>query len=158
MAPPNPALAAGPDTCPLIECASLFHEVRARQMLLLHLSIKALRSTQSSSFQLSCELWICHEGSGLVLPLLLCGPYSGQSINSPKQLPQLTLNNERFCCTKDMLATIRSCDAHRELHPALKHADFSRVGVFGHSMGAMGAMSAAGGGIENKSHPAARGG
>lgn len=54
---------------------------------------------------------------------------------------------------EDMLQTLKACSANRTLHPALHHADFDRVGVFGHSMGAMGAMVAAGGGVGNNTHP-----
>lgn len=44
----------------------------------------------------------------------------------------------------DMLATVKACRDDPSLHPALATADFSRVGVFGHSMGAMAALAAAG--------------
>ena len=46
---------------------------------------------------------------------------------------------------KDQLTTITDCKSNRTLHPALAAADFTRVGVFGHSMGAMATLASAGG-------------
>jgi hypothetical protein len=46
---------------------------------------------------------------------------------------------------KDQIATIDACKADPSLHPALKAATFDKVGVFGHSMGAMATVASAGG-------------
>jgi len=44
---------------------------------------------------------------------------------------------------KDQLATISAAKNHPELHPALKNADLTNVGVFGHSMGGMATINSA---------------
>ncbi len=36
--------------------------------------------------------------------------------------------------SKDQLATIKACKEDPSLHPALANADFSKIGVYGHSM------------------------
>lgn len=46
---------------------------------------------------------------------------------------------------KDQQATIRACAKDRSLHPALASADFSNVGIYGHSMGAMATLGSIGG-------------
>jgi len=46
---------------------------------------------------------------------------------------------------KDQQATIRACAKDRSLHPALANADFSNVGIYGHSMGAMSTLASVGG-------------
>lgn len=46
---------------------------------------------------------------------------------------------------KDQQQTIRACKSDPSLHPALANADFSTVGVFGHSMGAMATIGSSGG-------------
>jgi len=47
----------------------------------------------------------------------------------------------------DQLQVITACSQNKTLHPALATADFSIVGVFGHSMGGMSTLAAAGGGL-----------
>jgi len=42
-----------------------------------------------------------------------------------------------------MLHVLDGSKAKTSLHPALKHVDWSRTGIFGHSMGGAGAISAA---------------
>lgn len=46
---------------------------------------------------------------------------------------------------KDQQQTIRACANDPSLHPALMTADFSKVGVYGHSMGAMATIGSVGG-------------
>merc|ERR1739848_80520 len=56
---------------------------------------------------------------------------------------------------KDQIATIDACKSDPSLHPALASASFDRVGVFGHSMGAMATIASAGGsslGIQPGAH------
>jgi len=57
--------------------------------------------------------------------------------------PTTCQSRECFDFVKDQLATIAAAKAHPELHPALKSADFSQVGVFGHSMGGVSTISSA---------------
>jgi len=45
---------------------------------------------------------------------------------------------------KDQLSAIATCRKNTSLHPILQQADFTKVGVFGHSMGAMASLIAAG--------------
>lgn len=48
---------------------------------------------------------------------------------------------------RDQVAAITACSQNKTyLHPSLKNADFETVGVFGHSMGGMSTLAAAGGG------------
>jgi hypothetical protein len=46
---------------------------------------------------------------------------------------------------KDQIATLDACKSDPSLHPALASASFDKVGVFGHSMGAMATIASAGG-------------
>eukprot|EP01064_Diplonema_japonicum_P003476 TRINITY_DN12234_c0_g5_i1.p1 TRINITY_DN12234_c0_g5~~TRINITY_DN12234_c0_g5_i1.p1 ORF type:complete len:284 (+),score=47.28 TRINITY_DN12234_c0_g5_i1:47-853(+) len=43
----------------------------------------------------------------------------------------------------DMVTTLKACKENPGLHPALQTADFTRVGLFGHSQGAMATLRAA---------------
>lgn len=51
--------------------------------------------------------------------------------------------NAGYCV--DQQATIRACAKDPSLHPALASADFSTVGIYGHSMGAMATIGSLGG-------------
>lgn len=53
----------------------------------------------------------------------------------------------------DQMETIRACAKDTSLHPALASADFSNVGVYGHSMGAMATVGTAGGSRSCKYDP-----
>jgi predicted dienelactone hydrolase len=64
----------------------------------------------------------------------------GFIIMAPTTCPSL----ECFQYVKDQLATIDAAKGHPDLHPALANADFTNVGVFGHSMGGMSTVLAAG--------------
>lgn len=54
---------------------------------------------------------------------------------------------------KDQMATIRACLKNPSLHPALASADFSKVGVYGHSMGAMATLGSVGGSASCREDP-----
>jgi len=50
----------------------------------------------------------------------------------------------------DQMQTIRACKQNPALHPALASADFSNVGIYGHSMGAMATLGSVGGSLSCK--------
>ena len=58
---------------------------------------------------------------------------------------------------KDQVAAIGACKANPGLHKALRAATFDKVGVFGHSMGAMATLASAGGSNTLSIDPAAHG-
>merc|ERR1711874_890790 len=71
-------------------------------------------------------------------------------IVAPESCPKL----ECFSAfAHDQLATLRAVMPDPSLHPALSTADFSRTGAFGHSMGAMASIAAAGGSIAKAYRP-----
>jgi len=64
----------------------------------------------------------------------------GFIVVAPQSCPVLECSSGFYY---DQLATIEDCAVNRHLHPALASADFSKTGVFGHSMGAMATVRSA---------------